>query len=251
MFGVQMQQFFMVLFTLALAGYLLAAFVPLRMKQTVVLVSAVCHVLSIALRTALAGRLPMAGVFDTLSFFGLCTALTSLFFYRHYRSFTLLEGGTVLAFLMLLSDLFTPRELRPLPPVLRTFWFEIHVGLSFVSYAFFAVGFLGGLDYFLSGRNSAALEAEYRANLWGYFLFSVAMIAGGIWAYYAWGTYWLWTPKELWTTIVWFFYSLYLHARIVKGWKESTRAVLAMAGFAVVLFTYVGVGLLMKSSHSF
>ena len=44
------------------------------------------------------------------------------------------------------------------------------------------------------------------------------MIFGGIWAYLAWGTYWLWTPKELWTTIVWFFYSLYLHARLVRGW---------------------------------
>jgi len=162
-----------------------------------------------------------------------------------------MEGGTILAAVMLLCDLMAPRELYPLPPVLRTLWFEIHVGLSFVSYAFFAVGFLGGLDYFLSGRSEEVLAAEYHANLWGYILFSVAMIAGGIWAYYAWGTYWLWTPKELWTTIVWFYYSLYLHARIVQGWKDSTRAVLAMTGFAVVLFTYVGVGLLMKSSHSF
>jgi ABC-type transport system involved in cytochrome c biogenesis permease subunit len=152
---------------------------------------------------------------------------------------------------MLLFDLFAPRALHPLPPVLRTFWFEIHVVLSFVAYGFFAIGFLGAVDYFLSNRNKRSLDAEYRANLWGYVLFSVAMISGGIWAYYAWGSYWLWTPKELWTTIVWFYYSLYLHARIVKGWKESTRAVLAITGFAVVMFTYLGVGLLMKSSHQF
>ena len=59
---------------------------------------------------------------------------------------------------------------------------------------------------------------QYRSILLGYVLFSIAMIFGGIWAYLAWGTYWLWTPKELWTTIVWFFYSLYLHARLVRGW---------------------------------
>jgi ABC-type transport system involved in cytochrome c biogenesis permease subunit len=77
------------------------------------------------------------------------------------------------------------------------------------------------------------------------------MIAGGIWAFYAWGSFWLWTPKELWTSIVWLFYTLYLHMR-VKGinW-ERVNTFLGMAGFGVVLFTYLGVSLLMKSSHSF
>jgi len=235
----------------ALAGYLLCVFLPFRFKVAAFPASIVFHSIAVFLRTVQAGRLPLTGVFDTLSFFALATAVCAGFFYRRYRFVTFLQGGTILASVMLLLDLMAPHELRPLPPVLKTFWFEIHVGLSFVSYALFAVGFLGGLDYFLSGHDRRVLEAEYRADLWGYILFSLAMIAGGVWAYYAWGTYWLWTPKELWTTIVWFYYSLYLHARIVRGWKDSTRAVLAMTGFAVVLFTYMGVGLLMKSSHSF
>lgn len=251
MISSEMNQWFNYLYYAALAGYLLCAFLPLRFKELAFPVSVVFHMFSVLIRTVLIGRIPLAGVFDTLSFFALATAVCAGLFYRKYRIVTFLEGGTILAAVMLLFDLLAPREIHPLPPVLRTFWFEIHVGLSFVSYALFAVGFLGGLDYFLSGRNRQVLEAEYRANLWGYLLFSLAMIAGGVWAYYAWGTYWLWTPKELWTTIVWFYYSLYLHARIVRGWKESTRAVLAMTGFAVVLFTYMGVGLLMKSSHSF
>jgi ABC-type transport system involved in cytochrome c biogenesis permease subunit len=77
------------------------------------------------------------------------------------------------------------------------------------------------------------------------------MIFGGIWGYYAWGTYWLWTPKELWTVILWLFYSLYLHARLRQWWTGSPAAVLGIAGFVIVLFTYLGVSMLMKSSHSF
>ncbi len=242
---------FLLLFYAALAGYVIVILAPLRWKPRLLPVAAGLHLAAFCIRTAEAGRIPLVGVFDTLSFFALSLAVLSWIFFMTYGSLTFLEGGSIMTAIILLCSLFAPKKLFPLPPVLKTHWFEVHVGLSFLAYAFFAIGFLGGLDYFLSGRESVPMKAEYKANLWGYLLFSTAMIAGGIWAYYAWGTYWLWTPKELWTTIVWFFYSLYLHARIVRGWKDSTRAALAMIGFGVVLFTYVGVGLLMKSSHSF
>jgi ABC-type transport system involved in cytochrome c biogenesis permease subunit len=77
------------------------------------------------------------------------------------------------------------------------------------------------------------------------------MVAGGIWGYYAWGTYWLWTPKELWTSILWLFYSLYLHLRLKGVQWERAVAWGGIIGFAVTIFTYLGVSILMKSSHSF
>jgi ABC-type transport system involved in cytochrome c biogenesis permease subunit len=122
--------------------------------------------------------------------------------------------------------------------------------LSFVSYALFAIGAIFGL-LSVYGNDVRAERSQYRNLLLGYVLFSIAMIFGGIWAFLAWGTYWLWTPKELWTTIVWFFYSLYLHARLVRGWSGSKTAWMGVVGFVIVLFTYAGVGLLMKSSHEF
>jgi ABC-type transport system involved in cytochrome c biogenesis permease subunit len=137
-----------------------------------------------------------------------------------------------------------------MPPVLKTIWFELHVILSFVSYALFAIGAIFGL-LSVYGNDVRAERSQYRSLLLGYVLFSIAMIFGGIWAFLAWGTYWLWTPKELWTTIVWFFYSLYLHARLVRGWSGSKTAWMGVVGFVIVLFTYAGVGLLMKSSHEF
>jgi len=151
---------------------------------------------------------------------------------------------------LIAGSVISPVMKGPLPPVLNTIWFELHVILSFLSYALFAVGAIFGAMFLHNGRREEETN-QYRNLLLGYVLFSVAMIFGGIWAHLAWGTYWLWTPKELWTTIVWFFYSLYLHARLVRGWTGRPVAWMGIIGFLIVMFTYVGVGLLMKSSHEF
>jgi ABC-type transport system involved in cytochrome c biogenesis permease subunit len=137
-----------------------------------------------------------------------------------------------------------------LPPVLKTFWFETHVALSFFSYALFGIAAILGV-LFIRNREREFLVLQYKAILVGYCFFSIAMIFGGIWAYLAWGTYWLWTPKELWTVILWLYYSLYLHARLSPWWTGKPVSVLAIAGFIIVMFTYLGVSLFMKSSHSF
>jgi len=138
----------------------------------------------------------------------------------------------------------------PLPPILRTLWFELHVALAFFAYALFGIGALLGA-MFLASRERPLLDLQYRASLVGYSFFSASMVAGGIWGYYAWGTYWLWTPKELWTSILWLFYSLYLHLRLKGTRWDGVVAWGGIVGFAVALFTYLGVSMLMKSSHSF
>ncbi len=156
------------------------------------------------------------------------------------------RGIAAAAAVFTLSGLVAHPQNTPLPPVLKTLWFELHVVLAFLSYALFGIGALVGV---LKGDKKEGMQ--YRALLIGYCLFSLSMIFGGIWAYLAWGTYWLWTPKELWTTLVWLFYSLYLHARLLRGWTGKFSAILGIAGFAVVMFAYLGVSLLMKSSHAF
>ncbi len=196
------------------------------------------------------GRLPLIGPRETLGFLAWSLALVYLLFgWRRGRD--RYTYWTVPLILLLLAGSLIPPVMRgPLPPVLRTIWFELHVVLSFISYALFAIGAVFGALSLREARPDDE-QAQYRAALLGYVLFSIAMIFGGIWAHLAWGTYWLWTPKGLWTTIVWFFYSLYLHGRLVRGWSGRPVAWMSIAGFLIVMFTYIGVGLLMKSSHEF
>lgn len=197
------------------------------------------------------GRIPLIGMRDTLGFLAFAIGIVYVIAGWH-RKRDLFSYLCIPLILLLLSGSFvsSPSMPGPLPPVLNTIWFELHVILSFLSYALFAVGAAFGV-LSLSRQEPSAEKNQYRSLLLGYVLFSIAMIFGGIWAYFAWGTYWLWTPKELWTTIVWFFYSLYLHARLVRGWTGPKVIWMGIIGFVIVLFTYAGVGLLMKSSHEF
>ncbi|HEX8960593.1 MAG TPA: cytochrome c biogenesis protein CcsA [Geobacteraceae bacterium] len=207
----------------------------------------------LAVRGAALGRLPLIGPHDTLVFLSASVAIMALpfcfsSFLAGSRGFS--WGAGCLAGLFALLALPIPSFAMPLPPILRTLWFELHVALAFFAYALFGVGALLGA-MFLARRERPLLDLQYRASLVGYSFFSASMVSGGIWGYYAWGTYWLWTPKELWTSILWLFYSLYLHLRLKGTRWDGVVAWGGIVGFGVALFTYLGVSMLMKSSHSF
>ncbi|MDJ1175270.1 c-type cytochrome biogenesis protein CcsB [Roseofilum capinflatum] len=92
---------------------------------------------------------------------------------------------------------------------------------------------------------------SYRMIGLGFPLLTIGIIAGGVWANEAWGSYWSWDPKETWALITWLVFAAYLHARITKGWQGRRPAILASAGFCVVWVCYMGVNLLGKGLHSY
>lgn len=95
-------------------------------------------------------------------------------------------------------------------------------------------------------------EISYRAVAIGYPIFTLGgLIFAMIWAKEAWGRYWFFDPKETWALIAWLVYSAYLHFRITRGWEGRKSAWLAVLGFGVVLFTLVGVNLLIVGLHSY
>ena len=79
----------------------------------------------------------------------------------------------------------------------------------------------------------------------------LVLVTGAIWAQKAWGTYWQWDPKETWALITTLFYAGYLHARQFTRWRGLRSAWLAAIGFLVVIFTYLGVNLLLSGLHSY
>lgn len=95
-------------------------------------------------------------------------------------------------------------------------------------------------------------EVSYRAVAIGYPIFTLGgLIFAMLWAKEAWGRYWFFDPKETWALIAWLVYSAYLHFRITRGWEGRRSAWIAVLGFGVILFTLVGVNLLIVGLHSY
>jgi len=91
----------------------------------------------------------------------------------------------------------------------------------------------------------------YRMIAIGWPLLTAGIVTGAVWANSAWGTYWSWDPKETWSLITWVVYTLYLHSRYVRGWKGVQMAVISAVGFLAVIFTYLGVNLVLSGLHSY
>lgn len=204
-----------------------------------------------------AGYLPVTNLFATQFFFSWALALTYLYFEIRYRIHA--SGLFVMFLTLLLLGSALPRDpsLPPLIPALDTPLFTYHVIFSFIGYAFFAMAFSLGILHLLQQRLGTALlpslstlrKLNEESVFLGFSFFTLCMILGSIWAYVAWGYYFSWNIKGVWSFIVWLFYAGMCHAKFVRRWQGIGYAWLSIAGFFVVLFTYLGIGLLLQSNH--
>jgi cytochrome c-type biogenesis protein CcsB len=92
---------------------------------------------------------------------------------------------------------------------------------------------------------------SYRIIGLGFPFLTIGIIAGGVWANEAWGSYWSWDPKETWALITWLIFATYLHSRLTKGWEGKKTAILGSLGFFVIWICYLGVNFLGKGLHSY
>ncbi len=80
---------------------------------------------------------------------------------------------------------------------------------------------------------------------------AILLITGAVWANESWGRYWGWDSKETGALVAWLTYAAFLHTRISRGWKGRSSAYFAIAGFLLVIFTYLGVSYLLPGLHSY
>lgn len=92
---------------------------------------------------------------------------------------------------------------------------------------------------------------SYRLIGIGFSFLTIGILSGAVWANEAWGSYWSWDPKETWALITWIVFAIYLHTRLIKGWKGKKSAFVASLGFFTLWVCYLGVNLLGKGLHSY
>lgn len=267
-----------ILFELALTFYFTATIISIseifrksKGASRLLLITAgigfLIHSASIIARYIEAGHLPIAGMHQASSFFAWCIVIIFFFLEYRYKIGIMASFIMPLVFILMLSSSIFPREIKPLSPVLQSYWLGIHTLLAFLGNAAFAVAFGIGIMYllqehYLKSKHLSGLfqrlpsiqvldEINYKLISIGFPLLTLAIITGALWAESAWGTYWRWDPKEVWSLITWFIYALVLHVRLVSGWRGKKAAILSIIGFLAVLFTFFGVNLLLKSLHTF
>jgi ABC-type transport system involved in cytochrome c biogenesis permease subunit len=202
-------------------------------------------------RGLLIGFLPLTNKAESFAAAALAVALVGAIAFRPSRAYLLPLLGALLAATG--TALAFPQGLHWPPPLMRTFWYPTHVPLSFLAYGTWTAAAAAGLAWFLD-RDAGWLALIDRLGLWGFALWSLSMICGGIWGVVAWGAWFLWDPKVVWSVILWFHASTFVHLRLTPSLASRpwVRPALALAGLLLVLVAYVGTSFFFgRSSHAF
>ncbi|WIE77220.1 c-type cytochrome biogenesis protein CcsB [Curtobacterium sp. MCSS17_007] len=241
-----------------------------RVGMAMTILALVLHVGATVLRGIAADRVPWGNMFE-FSLTG--TALITLIFLlvQFWQNLKFLgvfiTGLTIILLGIATVNYWVP--VVPLQPALQSYWLVIHVFVAIAGTGFFALG--AGLavaqlvQTHRQGRPASKqlrfmetlpdadrLEVlTYRVLLVGFVLWTFTLIAGAIWAERAWGRYWGWDTKEVWTFIIWVVYAGYIHARATRGWRGARSSWLALIGFAAVMFNFSVVNVFFKGLHSY
>ncbi|WP_265520521.1 c-type cytochrome biogenesis protein CcsB [Oerskovia flava] len=228
---------------------------------------------AIVTRGVAAGRAPWANMYEFAlvgTFFALAVFL-GVSLRRDVRYLGAFVTGLSVLFLVLAQNSFYVVA-TGVQPALQSYWLVIHVGVAVAATGIFTVAFAtsavqllrdsrDGGSAFLGRRawrwldstpRPAVLEAlSFRINAVAFVLWTFTLIGGAIWAEDAWGRYWGWDPKEVWSFVVWIVYAAYLHARTTRGWSGRRAAYFVLVGYACVLFNFTGVNILFDGLHSY
>ena len=223
--------------------------------------------LSFIIRSVVYCFFPLGTYFDALSF--LAWLIIGLFIVLERRLSVPVLGSVaapLAAGIMLLGATFSYQARGQVVPILHSWWLPIHVIFALAGNAVFALMAVGGIlyifqEWLIKGKRIRrlhrllpSLETLDKMNRHGlplgFCLLTVGILSGALWANSAWGQYWSWDPKETWSLITWFTYAAMVHQRIVLGWRGKKAALLAIIGFVLVMFTFVGASTLLGGHHS-
>jgi cytochrome c-type biogenesis protein CcsB len=248
-----------------------------RIAQALTVLAWLIHLSGVVLRGVAAHRVPWANMYEfsitsTLIIVGVFLVMQIRLNIRYLGTFVV---GLMLVLLGVGSVGFYV-DVVPLPPALQSAWLVIHVLVAMTATAFFALSFAVSALQIAQARpavssrprgtraraqlnrllktvpNAETLDTmAYRIIIVGFLLWTFTLMAGAIWANRAWGRYWGWDVKEVWTFIIWVIYAAYIHAKATRGWNGTRAAWLAIVGFAAVMFNFGVVNVFFKGLHSY
>ncbi|GAA4284717.1 hypothetical protein GCM10022261_22480 [Brevibacterium daeguense] len=228
------------------------------------------HVAAIVTRTLSVMRVPWGNMMEyalTASALAGIVYLVVLKFRDVRYLGTFVAGAILITLGLCITVFYTPAA--QLIPALQSYWIYIHVPIAILSTALLSISAALAVFQIVKAATEARAtprwlrfmervpasgnieQVSYRIAAVGFVTWTFTLIAGAVWAEVAWGRYWGWDTKEIWTFVVWVVYAAYLHARATRGWGPTKVAVLNLIGFASVVFNFSIVNVYFNGLHSY
>jgi len=255
----------LLLFWLAASGYVAAwlfylsgwrSNVKRALLTGTLVMTAACtvHSAMVVLRWYRADHAPFLSAFEFVTFFAFLIALAFLLFTGREKNRAL--GVFLLPVVILLMGYaaFLNRVIEPEGQIFAGLLLKLHVLTTLFGYAAWSITFASSVCFLYLERKQGAEPGmfdtlAYRAAFFAFCFLSLGILTGALWSDRVFGQLWFWDPKETWSLTTWLIFLAYLHTRYTLEWRGRRAAMLAIVGFAAVLFTYVGVDFLLPQIH--
>jgi len=244
-----------------------------RVGVSVAWIAAAIHAFAVVSRGVAAGRVPWGNMYEFLTTGALVVAVVFLgvLIKKDLRFMGTFVIGLV-TLMLCAATMGFPTPVAHLVPALQSPWLIIHVSIAVLASSLFTITFaMSILQLIQADRQSklaagkpdklaflrmvpsaAALENfAYRINAVGFVMWTFTLMAGAVWAEAAWGRYWGWDTKEVWTFVIWVVFAGYLHARATRGWTGTRSAWLSIIGYLCIVFNFTVVNIYFNGLHSY
>ena len=223
----------------------------------------VLHTAALIADWAIDGHYPVFRLRETLSFLAWTLVATYVVVLYRYRTQAL--GAVTLplvSILVFIAILINPDSQNSIDAsVVSTKWlFPIHTTLVLFSYAAFFVVFAASIMYLLQERSlkvksfgaifhrlpslTTVNEIATSAAAIGLTLLTVGIATGMLWSSSRSGRIWQNDPKEIFALLTWLLYLFLIVYRSTASWRGTRAAWMGVAGFALVLCTFLGARLM-------
>ena len=225
----------------------------------------ILHTATIAIQYLRAGHFPAGTLNQTLFIAAWAVVGVYLWVQYQYRLKILgIYAAPLAAFVMVMAARFSgaPDQTNT---IFNHFWFLIHILGVFIGEAALALACGVGILYLIQEH---AIKSKTRGFFYkrlpsldlldltghaciiiGFIMLTLGLITGFVYAQSLWGRFWSGDPKEIWSLVSWLIYAALIHQRFTVGWQGRKSAIMAIIGFAVLLFTLFGVNFLFQGHH--
>lgn len=257
------------LYFVSMTGYLCYLFHQKdRIQQIsigIVAAAVAVHLFSVILTGVATQGLPIHNLVQSLSMSAL--AFGGMFLYVQFRFNLKILGvfaSIILSVIMVAVVVIPDTPVEP-DKILKGFWFFSHIILIFTGEAALGLACGAGILYLIQEKGIKSKNpgfffkrlpsldfldmVSYTCTTTGFALLTFGLVTGFIYAKSIWGSFWSWDFKELFSVGTWLVYAALLHFRFHSGWRGRRSAIMTIVGFAIIIFTFLGVNLILGGHH--